>query len=132
MRTGEPGREKQHHQACRGSSPARHRFGRTTFVPERASVLPLSRHARRFASSLITVMIWKEGTYVRALRVAPACQLMLDIPGADRGPHRDPGWVWDQIPHAAQARVLRLLAAMIAASVVIDDGAGAGAVRDDG
>lgn len=77
-------------------------------------------------------MIRKEGTYVRALRVAPACQLMLDIPGPERGPGRGPGRVWDQMPDAAQARVLRLLAAMIAAGVVIDDGAGAGAVRGDG
>ena len=77
-------------------------------------------------------MIRKEGTYVRALRVAPACQLMLDIPGLERGPGRDPGRIWDQMPDAAQARVLRLLAAMIAAGVVIDDGAGAGAVREDG
>lgn len=77
-------------------------------------------------------MIRKEGTYVRALRVAPACQLMLDIHGLERGPGRDPGRIWDQMPDAAQARVLRLLAAMIAAGVVIDDGAGAGAVREDG
>jgi hypothetical protein len=77
-------------------------------------------------------MIRKEGTCVRALRAAPACQLMLDIPGPERGPGCDPGRVRDQMPDAAQARVLRLLAAMIAAGVVIDDGAGAGAVREDG
>jgi hypothetical protein len=73
-------------------------------------------------------MIRKEGTYVRAMRLAAARQLMLDIPG----PGRDPGRVWDQMPGTVQARVLRLLAAMIAAGVVIDGGASAGAVRDDG
>jgi hypothetical protein len=77
-------------------------------------------------------MIRKEGTYVRALRVAPACQLMLDIPGLERGPGRDPGRVRDQMPDTAQSRVLRLLAAMIAAGVVTDAGAGAEAVREDG
>ena len=66
---------------------------------------------------------------MRALRVAPACQLMLDVPGAKGGAGRDPGRVWAQMPDTARARVLCLLAAMIAAGVLIDD---AGAVRDDG
>jgi len=57
---------------------------------------------------------------------------MLDIPGPERGTGRDPGRVWDQMPDTVQARVLRLLAAMIAAGMVIDDGPGAGAVRGDG
>ena len=90
---------------------------------------PCGMHARRFASSLITVMIRKEGTYVRALRVAPACQLMLDVPGAEAGAGRDPGRVWAQMPDTARARVLCLLAAMIAAGVLADGG---GAVRADG
>lgn len=67
------------------------------------------------------------------MRVTPACQLMLDIPGAEGGAGRDPGRVWDQMPDTAQARVLRLLAAMIAAGVMIGDSeCGAGAVRNDG
>ena len=79
-------------------------------------------------------MIRKEGTYVRAMRLAPARQLMLDIPGPERDPGCDPGRVWDQMPDTAQARVLRLLAAMIAAGVLTGDDGGqdAGAVRDDG
>jgi hypothetical protein len=76
-------------------------------------------------------MIRKEGTCVRAMTIAPARQLTLDIPW----PGRDRGRVWDQMPDAARTRVLRLLAAMIAAGVLAgDDGGGqdGGAVRDDG
>ena len=75
-------------------------------------------------------MIRKEGTYVRAMTIAPARQLMLDIPW----PGRDRGRVWDQMPDAARTRVLRLLAAMIAAGVLAGDGGcrDGGAVRDDG
>jgi hypothetical protein len=116
-----------------GPGEAVSRVRGTGSIPERGHSHPGGTHARRFASSLITVMIRKEGTYVRAMRVAPARQLMLDIPGAAGGAGRDPGRVWDQMPGTAQARVLRLLAAMIAAGVVIaDDERGAGAVRDDG
>ena len=50
---------------------------------------------------------------MRALRVAPACQLMLDVPGAEGGAGRDPGRVWAQMPDTARARVLCLLAAMV-------------------
>ena len=79
-------------------------------------------------------MIRKEGTYVRAMTIAPARQLTLDIPWPGREQDRDREQVWDQMPDAARARVLRLLAAMIAAGVLAGDGAGqdAGAVRDDG
>ena len=67
------------------------------------------------------------------MRLAPARQLMLDIPGPGRGPGHDPGRVWDQMPDAAQARVLRLLAAMIAAGVLASAGEpGTGVVRGDG
>ena len=101
---------------------------------ERGNFPPRGTHARRFASSLITVMIRKEGTYVRALRVAPACQLMLDVPGAEGGAGRDPGRVWAQMPDTARARVLCLLAAMIAAGVLADGGGprDGEAVRADG
>jgi hypothetical protein len=77
-------------------------------------------------------MIRKEGTYVRAMRIAPARQLTLDIPWPERGEDRDR--VWDQMPDAARTRVLRLLAAMIAAGVLTGDDGGqdAGAVRGDG
>jgi len=112
--------------------PGRHRFRRSTLIPERGSILPGGSRARRFASSLITVMIRKEGTYVRAMRLAPARQLMLDIPGPECGPGRGPGRVWDQMPDAVQARVLCLLAAMIAAGVLAGGRPGAGAVRSDG
>lgn len=101
---------------------------------ERGNFPPRGTRARRFASSLITVMIRKEGTYVRALRVAPACQLMLDVPGPEGGAGRDPGRIWAQMPDTARARVLCLLAAMIAAGVLADGGGrrDGGAVRADG
>ena len=100
-------------------------------IPERGSLPPAGWHARKFTSSQVTLMIRKEGTYVRAMTIAPARQLTLDIPW----PGRDRGRVWDQMPDAARTRVLRLLAAMIAAGVLAgDDGGGqdGGAVRDDG
>jgi hypothetical protein len=77
-------------------------------------------------------MIRKEGTYVRAMTIAPARQLTLDIPWPERGQDRER--VWNQMPDAARTRVLRLLAAMIAAGVLTGDDAGqdGGAVRDDG
>jgi hypothetical protein len=79
-------------------------------------------------------MIRKEGTYVRAMRIAPARQLTLDIPWPGRGAGRDRERVWNQMPDAARTRVLRLLAAMIAAGVLTgdDQGRDAGPVRDDG
>jgi hypothetical protein len=79
-------------------------------------------------------MIRKEGTYVRAMRIAPARQLTLDIPWPGRGQDRDREQVWNQMPDAARTRVLRLLAAMIAAGMLTGDGAGqdARAVRADG
>jgi hypothetical protein len=78
-------------------------------------------------------MIRKEGTYVRAMRIAPARQLTLDIPWPGRG-DADRGRVWNQMPDAARARVLRLLAAMIAAGVLAsdDEGQDTRAVRDNG
>jgi len=99
-------------------------------IPERGSLRPAGWHARKFTSSQVTLMIRKEGTYVRAMTIAPARQLTLDIPW----PGRDRGRVWDQMPDAARTRVLRLLAAMIAAGVLAgDDGCrDGGAVRDDG
>jgi hypothetical protein len=99
-------------------------------ISERGSLPALGWHARKFASSQVTLMIRKEGTYVRAMTIAPARQLMLDIPW----PGRDRGRVWDQMPDAARARVLRLLAAMIAAGVLAgdDECQDAGAVRGDG
>jgi hypothetical protein len=102
-------------------------------VPGRVNLLPGGRHARKFASSQVTLMIRKEGTYVRAMRIAPARQLMLDIPWPGRG-DADRERVWNQMPDAARTRVLRLLAAMIAAGVLTgdDQGRDAGPVRDDG
>jgi len=98
------------------------------------NLLPGGWHARKFTSSQVTLMIRKEGTYVRAMRIAPACQLTLDVPWPGRGRDRDREQVWNQMPDAARARVLRLLAAMIAAGVLTGDGGcqDAGAVRDDG
>ena len=79
-------------------------------------------------------MIRKEGTYVRVMTIAPARQLTLDIPWPERDRAQDREQVWNQMPDAARARVLRLLAAMIAAGVLAGDdaGPGAGAVRGDG
>ena len=98
--------------------------------PERGSRPAAGRHARKFASSQVTLMIRKEGPYVRVMTIAPARQLTLDIPW----PGRDRGRVWDQMPDATRTRVLRLLAAMIAAGVLAgDDGCqDGGAVRGDG
>lgn len=103
-------------------------------IPGRGNLLPGGQYARKFASSQVTLMIRKEGTYVRAMRIAPARQLALDIPWPGRGEGRDPERVWNQMPDAARTRVLRLLAAMIAAGVLTgdDQGRGAGPVRDDG
>lgn len=79
-------------------------------------------------------MIRKEGTYVRVMTIAPARQLTLDIPWPGRGRDRDREQVWNQMPDAARTRVLRLLAAMIAAGMLTGDDAGqnARAVRRDG
>jgi hypothetical protein len=79
-------------------------------------------------------MIRKEGTYVRAMRITPARQLTLDIAWPGHGESRDREQVWNQMPDTARTRVLRLLAAMIAAGVLTgDDGChDAGAVRGDG
>jgi hypothetical protein len=79
-------------------------------------------------------MIRKEGTCVRAMTIAPARQLTLDIPWPGRGEGRDREGVWNQMPDAARTRVLRLLAAMIAAGLLAGDDAGqdGGAVRGDG
>ena len=101
-------------------------------VPGRGNLPPGGQHARKFTSSQVTLMIRKEGTYVRAMTIAPARQLTLDMPWPGRGEDRDREWVWNQMPDAARTRVLRLLAAMIAAGVLAggdagqDGGAGAG------
>jgi hypothetical protein len=99
-------------------------------IPERGSLPAAGWHARKFASSQVTLMIRKEGTYVRAMTIAPARQLTLDIPW----PGRDRGRIWDQMPDAARTRVLCLLAAMIAAGVLASDDRrqDGGAVRGDG
>jgi hypothetical protein len=123
-----PVRARRHHRAGGRGQPPRQRLGRAALAPEQGTAGLGGWHARRFTSSLITVMIRKEGTYVRAMRLAPARQLTLDIPGPERGGGSDPGRVWDQMPDTARARVLRLLAAMIAAGVLIDD---TGAVSGD-
>lgn len=110
----------------------RHR--RAALIPGRGNLLPGGWHARKFASSQVTLMIRKEGTYVRAMTIAPARQLTLDIPGPGRSEDRDRERVWNQVPDASRTRVLRLLAAMIAAGVLAGDDAGqdGGAVRGDG
>jgi hypothetical protein len=123
---------KRHHRAVRCGRPLNtcHRHRRAAVIPGRGNLLPGGQYTRKFASSQVTLMIRKEGTYVRVMTIAPARQLTLDIPW----PGRDRGQVWDQMPDAARTRVLRLLAAMIAAGVLAgDDGCqNAGAVRGDG
>jgi hypothetical protein len=52
---------------------------------------------------------------LRALRVAPACQLALNLGEASSAG-------WHGLPDAAQATVLTLLAQMIARSVIAEDG----------
>jgi hypothetical protein len=103
-------------------------------IPGRGKLPPGGWHARKFASSQVTLMIRKEGTYVRAMRITPARQLTLDIPWPGHGEGRDREQVWNQMPDAARTRVLRLLAAMIAAGLLTgdDEGQDAGAVRGDG
>jgi hypothetical protein len=120
-----------------GKEPGRHCAAARTgppLIPERGSLPAAGQHARKFASSQVRLMIRKEGTYVRAMTIAPARQLMLDIPWPGRGQGRDREQVWNQMPDAARTRVLRLLAAMIAAGMLTsgDAGPGAGTVRGDG
>jgi hypothetical protein len=125
---------KRHRRAAWCGQLAHHRHRYAGLIPDGEISCPGGWYARKFASSQVTLMIRKEGTYVRAMRIAPARQLMLDIPWPGRGEGRDRERVWNQMPDAARARVLRLLAAMIAAGVLAGDGAGqdGGAVRDDG
>ena len=120
-----------------GKEPGRHCVAARTgmpLIPGRRNLLPGGQHARKFASSQVRLMIRKEGTYVRAMTIAPARQLMLDIPWPGRGQGRDREQVWSQMPDAARTRVLRLLAAIITAGLLAggDAGPGAGAVRGDG
>jgi hypothetical protein len=55
---------------------------------------------------------------VRAMRVAPACQLTFDV-----GAEPDAADLWMRLPEISQRRVLGLLAAMITAGVLIEDAA---------
>jgi hypothetical protein len=128
-----PVRGRLHHRAVWCGRPAGHRHRCGALIPGRGNLPPGGWHARKFASSQVTLMIRKEGTYVRAMTIAPARQLTLDIPWPGRGEGRDREWVWNQMPDAARTRVLRLLAAMIAAGVLAGDDAGqdGGAVRGD-
>ena len=64
-----------HHVAARAAPP---------LIPGRRNLPPGGQHARKFASSQVTLMIRKEGTYVRAMTIAPARQLTLDIPWPGR------------------------------------------------
>lgn len=120
-------------RAVRRRRPACQRR-RSALIPGRGNLPPGGQHARKFASSQVTLMIRKEGTYVRVMTIAPARQLTLDIPWPERDRGRDCEGVWNQMPDAARARVLRLLAAMIAVSVLAggDGGQEGGAVRGDG
>ena len=137
MSTGKRGRGPvpggPRRRAVRRRRPACQRR-RGALIPGRGNLLPGGWHARKFASSQVTLMIRKEGTYVRVMTIAPARQLTLDIPWPERGEGRDRERVWNQMPDAARARVLRLLAAMIAAGVLAggDAGQDGGAVRGDG
>jgi hypothetical protein len=119
-----------------GKEPAGHHVAACAappLIPGRGNLPSGGWHARKFASSQVTLMIRKEGTYVRAMRITPARQLMLDIPWPGHG-DADRGRVWNQMPDTARTRVLRLLAAMIAAGVLAGDDGGQDtrAVRDDG
>ncbi len=61
---------------------------------------------------------------MRAMRVAPACQLTFDAGGEP-----DAAGLWMRLPETAQGRVLGLLAAMITAGVLAGD-AGAPVAAD--
>ena len=50
---------------------------------------------------------------MRAMRVAPACQLAFDVGGGPAAAD-----LWTRLPDTAQVQVMGLLAAMIAAGVV--------------
>jgi len=125
MSTGKNGRGpvrgRPHRRAVRRRRPACQRR-RGALIPGRGNLPPGGQHARKFPSSQVTLMIRKEGTYVRAMTIAPARQLTLDIPWPERGQGRDREQVWNQMPDAARTRVLRLLAAMIAAGLLAGDG----------
>src|ERR1700687_3670946 len=107
-----PVRGKRHCRAVRCGRPARHRHRCAALIPGRGNLLPGGWHARKFASSQVTLMIRKEGTYVRAMTIPPARQLTLYIPWPERDQGRHRERVWNQMPDAARTRVLRLLAAM--------------------
>ena len=62
---------------------------------------------------------------MRAMRVAPACQLAFDTGG---GPA--PADLWTRLPETAQTRVLGLLAAMIAAGVLVEGSVASMAAAD--
>jgi hypothetical protein len=65
---------------------------------------------------------------VRAMRVAPPCQLMFDVEGGEP----DPAGLWIRLPETAQRRVLGLLAAMITAGVLAGDAAAPAAAEGAG
>ena len=138
MSTGKSGREpvrgRRHRRAVWCGRPAHHRHRRGALIPGRGNLPPSGQRARKFASSQVTLMIRKEGTYVRVMTIAPARQLTLDIPWPERDRAQDREQVWNQMPDAARTRVLRLLAAMIAAGMLTGDGGcqDGGAVRGDG
>ncbi len=100
---------------------------------------PAAAHLRRNAyiyvrqSTLVQTVRNTESLLRQYDLAGRARQLTLDIPWPGRG-DADRERVWNQMPDAARARVLCLLAAMIAAGVLAgdDEGRGAGAVRDDG
>jgi hypothetical protein len=52
---------------------------------------------------------------VRAMRVVPACQLAFDVGGGPASAD-----LWTRLPQTAQAQVMGLLAAMIAAGVLVE------------
>ena len=52
---------------------------------------------------------------MRAMRVVPACQLAFDVGGEPAAAD-----LWMRLPETAQAQVMGLLAAMIAAGVLVE------------
>lgn len=52
---------------------------------------------------------------MRAMRVAPACQLAFDVGGGPAAVD-----LWTRLPETAQVQVMGLLAAMIAAGVLVE------------
>ena len=81
---GGPVREERHRRPVRCGGPHVAACRRAALIPGRGNLPPGGQRARKFASSQVTLMIRKVGTYVRVMTIVPARQLTLDIPWPER------------------------------------------------